>query len=201
MYKVLALFSVVAATLFSACNNESSKTETTEQASMPMQNAAAPADVKMVAHRFQDIDPKQAAAVNAIVQEYLQIKNALVNGKSDEAAQDAKALNTSLINVDKSLFTAQQNEVYEGIAGDLRAKATQIADNAGNIDQQRDAFASLSKQVYELVKAFGAGTTLYQAHCPMFHDGSIWLSNSKEIQNPYYGAKMMDCGTVEEQIQ
>jgi hypothetical protein len=31
--------------------------------------------------------------------------------------------------------------------------------------------------------------------------GAMWLSESKEIKNPYFGDKMMECGSVEEEIQ
>jgi hypothetical protein len=31
--------------------------------------------------------------------------------------------------------------------------------------------------------------------------GAMWLSENKEIKNPYYGEKMMECGTVEEVIE
>jgi hypothetical protein len=29
----------------------------------------------------------------------------------------------------------------------------------------------------------------------------MWLSETKEIKNPYLGQKMPDCGTVEEEIK
>ena len=40
---------------------------------------------------------------------------------------------------------------------------------------------------------------LYHDHCPMAQDnkGAMWLSETKEIRNPYFGDKMMTCGSVE----
>jgi hypothetical protein len=60
-----------------------------------------------------------------------------------------------------------------------------------------------SADVYDLVKAFGAGRPLYHDHCPMYNDnqGAMWLSETREIKNPYYGAEMPACGTVEEIIK
>ncbi len=37
----------------------------------------------------------------------------------------------------------------------------------------------------------------------MYNDGKggIWLSETKEIKNPYLGGKMPKCGTVQKEIQ
>ena len=31
--------------------------------------------------------------------------------------------------------------------------------------------------------------------------GAIWLSETKEIKNPYLGGKMLTCGEVQEEIK
>ena len=61
----------------------------------------------------------------------------------------------------------------------------------------------LSEVVYDLVKNFGGGRPLYHDHCPMARDkqGAMWISEMKEIKNPYFGAEMPACGTVEEVIE
>lgn len=201
MHKLQSIAIVAAIALLSACNNQSSQTSNAEEEMMPMQDMAATTDIKMVAHRFNDLDPKQSSAIKAITRDYLQIKDALVNGNSSDAAQAAGNLSATLKSVDKSLFTAAQNEAYGSIADNMKTAAQQIAGNEGKIDQQRSVFAAMSNHAYELVKAFGAGTTLYHAHCPMYQDGATWLSDSREIQNPFYGDEMMSCGTVQERIQ
>jgi hypothetical protein len=61
----------------------------------------------------------------------------------------------------------------------------------------------LSEDVYDLVKNFGAGQPIYHDHCPMYNEnkGAMWLSEMKEVKNPFYGAEMLTCGTVEEVIK
>jgi len=61
----------------------------------------------------------------------------------------------------------------------------------------------LSKDVYDLVKSFGGGQTLYVANCPMYNKnkGANWLTASKEIKNPYMGTAMLKCGTIKEELQ
>ena len=43
---------------------------------------------------------------------------------------------------------------------------------------------------------------LYLEYCPMANGntGGYWLSNEKEIRNPYFGDKMLKCGSVKETI-
>jgi hypothetical protein len=44
---------------------------------------------------------------------------------------------------------------------------------------------------------------LYHDHCPMYNEkkGCMWLSELKEVKNPYFGAEMPTCGTIEEVIK
>jgi hypothetical protein len=44
---------------------------------------------------------------------------------------------------------------------------------------------------------------LYLEYCPMANnnEGAFWLSNEKQIKNPYFGDMMLTCGSVKETIQ
>ena len=48
-----------------------------------------------------------------------------------------------------------------------------------------------------------ASGTLYIEYCPMANnnEGAFWLSNEKEIKNPYFGEMMLKCGSVKETLQ
>jgi hypothetical protein len=104
---------------------------------------------------------------------------------------------------DKSLLAADQKKVYDGVEASLKENAEHISKSTNDIEHQREHFSNMSEDMYDLVKAFGGGKTIYHDHCPMAKDGkgAMWLSESKEIKNPYFGDKMMNCGTVEEEIQ
>ncbi len=41
--------------------------------------------------------------------------------------------------------------------------------------------------------------TIFVQYCPMAK-GS-WMSNEKQIVNPYYGKSMLDCGSVKSEIK
>lgn len=86
---------------------------------------------------------------------------------------------------------------------DAREHAEHISKNSGNIAHQREHFVILSKDIYDLVKTFGAGQVLYKDFDPMANNGkgASWLSETKEIKNPYMGKAMLNTGTVKEEIK
>jgi hypothetical protein len=146
---------------------------------------------------------KPVVATNEIISNYLQLKNAFTNDNTDEAAKAGKALEAAFKSFDKTALTAEQKKTYEDIESDAREHAEHIGANAGKIAHQREHFDLLSKDMYDLVKALGAGQILYKDFCPMYNDnkGAIWLSETKEIKNPYFGKSMQTCGSVKEELK
>lgn len=72
-----------------------------------------------------------------------------------------------------------------------------------DLQAQRAAYASFNQTLYKSLKAFGTnGDAVYYQHCPMALDnkGGFWLSDSKEIKNPYLGSNMLSCGSTKETI-
>jgi len=210
MKKICFFILAISAITFAACNNSSTKDEPKghdmdNMSKDTSQHATAPAgkEVKTVAVTYSNLDAKAAAAIKEIVDHYLHIKNALANDNGKEAASGAKAMETATFKLDKSLLTAEQKTAYDKIEDAIKENAAQIAKQADNIKNQRSGFVLLSEVVYSLVKDFGAGRPMYHDHCPMARDnqGAMWLSEMKEVKNPYFGAEMPTCGTVEEVIQ
>ncbi|MEO5945860.1 MAG: DUF3347 domain-containing protein [Chitinophagaceae bacterium] len=201
------IFSIVIFTLLTmvSCNNnnQSAKEDHTlmnHDSTMPRQdNKMMDESVKMVSATFSTVDVGVSTYMKSMLQNYLSTKNALIDGNPDKAASSGAAMYKAMKGFDKSLLTAEQKKVYDDIESDLKEHAEHIFKN--KLDDQREHFAMMSKDIYDLVKAFGAGLTLYHDHCPMFQDGSMWLSESKDIRNPYYGENMMTCGTVEEMFK
>lgn len=192
---------------FMACNNGD---KTSKQDDMSKMNAdssknmtADTAQMKEVAPTFSNIDSKLSASLKTVVDHYLHIKNALVNNDGNDAASGGKQMGDAINKVDKSFFTADQKKVYDGFEDDLKEHAEHIGENANNIDHQREHFTMMSEDIYDLVKAFGSGQTLYHDHCPMANDqkGAMWLSETKEVKNPYFGGKMNECVKVMEVIK
>lgn len=160
-------------------------------------------DVKTVAVIYTDVDATAAASIKLIVDHYLHIKNALANDNGDDAADGGKAMVDAVKKMDKSLLTAAQKKAYDEITSELQDHGDHVAKNAKDIKHQRSHFILMSEDMYSLVKTFGAGRPLYHDHCPMANDnkGAMWISEIKEIKNPYFGASMLTCGSVEEVIK
>ena len=80
----------------------------------------------------------------------------------------------------------------------IEEDAKHIVSNV-EIGHQRGHFNRLSNEMFAALKAFKASkATIYQQFCPMAFDdkGAFWLSDKKEIKNPYFGDKMLKCGKV-----
>ncbi|MCA0398841.1 MAG: DUF3347 domain-containing protein [Bacteroidetes bacterium] len=127
--------------------------------------------------------------LNAVYQHYIHLTTALINGNAAEAKIASNAIEVGI------------KEVPGGES--IAANAAKIT-TASDIEAQRAAYSPLSNDFIALVKKSGvAGGELYVDYCPMaLNDkGAYWLSANKEIRNPYFGDKMMNCGEVKETIK
>lgn len=204
MKKIMLPSLAFAFILLTACNSneKASKKDETSTTNADTSKARTPvaSEMKEIAPAFTNVDPKLAASLNAVFDHYFHIKNALVHNDQNEAASGAKAMADVMTKIDKSLFTAEQKKIYDDIEADLKEHADHIGKS--KIDHQRNHFSMMSEDVYDLAKAFGAGRTVYHDHCPMANDnkGAMWLSETKEIKNPYFGGKMNECVNIPEVI-
>lgn len=135
----------------------------------------------------------------AVLNDYLNLKDALVADDNAKAKKLGATLVTSLGNLEASTnFSDAQRGNLKDIIEDAIEHAEHISES--DIDHQREHFKILSKDVIDMVAIAGTKNTLYQQFCPMYDGGSAWLSMSKDIKNPYYGSKMLDCGEVQKEI-
>lgn len=118
-----------------------------------------------------------------MIDSYLALKDALV-GSNVEAAQKSASAFMKLNNRD---------ELIENLS---------IISESQDIEQQRKAFEDVSKSMYTFVKAMGTETVLYKQYCPMAfgNKGAYWLAAEEEVNNPYFGDRMLHCGSVQETI-
>jgi Cu(I)/Ag(I) efflux system membrane fusion protein len=151
----------------------------------------------------QESSAKKSVSVKDIVNSYLQLKNDLVNDNPGDAADAGKAVEEAFKNFSIANLTADQKKVFDDVRNDAVEHAEHIAENKGNIEHQREHFEMLSNDIYDLVKTFDAGQVLYRDFCPMYNKnrGAYWLSETREIQNPYFGKEMLTCGTIKEELK
>ncbi len=140
--------------------------------------------------------------LEALVSEYLKLKDALVATDPEKAAQAAQAFQAALGKVDMSLVQGAAHDFWMDKLNGMRAHADNIA-GTKDVEEQRKQFDFLSILLIETLKAFGTqDTRLYIQHCPMAFDdrGADWISREEQILNPYFGEKMLKCGVVKDTL-
>lgn len=139
-----------------------------------------------------------------VITQYLNLKNALTNDNSSEAATDASGLLTALDNLQIDNLTKSELKTWNKYSKKLKMHAEHISEYAGNIEHQREHFAALSAGMYSVLKTIKGNTNeLYYQYCPMAEDskGAYWISEKSEIVNPYMGQKMSTCGSTKNTIK
>lgn len=155
-----------------ACNNPS--VNTAEEGKETV------AEEAQVSPKFED------AKVNEVYQHYIHLKTALVNEDAKEATAGAEMLATALKDA------GIESKIIKGMVAskDLEGKRAQLS--------------NLSVELADTFKKSKIESgVVYKQYCPMANDnnGGYWLASEKKIQNPYYGSKMMTCGSVKEEIK
>lgn len=148
------------------------------------------------------VDMQEASQLKPVYDNYFALKDALVKTDGVSAAAKASAMLTALDGVQMAKLNNQEHTVWMKVENSLKTDAKRIKENK-DIDNQREYFISLSKTMYELVKAGKPAETVYYQYCPMANDGkgANWLSKESAIKNPYYGSQMLSCGKVVETIK
>lgn len=185
--KVIIIGMAMLSSSFTACSNDqtSAATETKALDTVHNTHSVAPA-------------PQDSASIDPAITEYLKLKNALIAGKSKDAAAAATSLKTALDNLGNGLMSEAEKKAFTNLGDDTKEHAEHIGKASTDLKHQREHFQMLSKDIYDLVKAFGTSQPLYKDYCPMVK--AIWLSEVKPIKNPYYGNSMLTCGEVQETI-
>jgi hypothetical protein len=123
---------------------------------------------------------------------YYGVKDALVATDAAKAKTQAATLTSALNKVDAAKMPTTNKKAL------TTAKTTAIAiSKTTDVAAQRKQFERLSASMITLVKATKPARTNVM-YCPMVK--ASWLSDTKEVKNPYYGSKMLTCGSVKEEI-
>jgi Cu(I)/Ag(I) efflux system membrane fusion protein len=134
--------------------------------------------------------PGDASAEAKLADAYLRLSARLASDDPKGAAAAAAKLGEAA-----GAVSGQQ-------AAQIKAAAGEVAAAAG-IAAQRTAYERASNALIAMVEAAGnpLPRIVYVARCPMAFDnrGARWLQDSTAIRNPYFGASMLTCGSIEAQ--
>lgn len=148
----------------------------------------------LLALPFAKANAETNTSIDKITTSYLDLKNALAADNGKLAEERAKLLLTAFLDKPETGLNADQKKVLNTYLDKLKFDSRHISET-DKIDHQREHFASLSKNMYMLLKGLDANTsTVYVQYCPM--KKSFWLSETESIRNPYYGKQMISCGST-----
>ncbi len=193
----LLLMAFLGAITLNSCG-ETKKENEADDVSMPMQN-----EMHMEGDEMQEMgemgegnldDGAQGdvafnnQSMQAVYNHYMHIKTALVNTNAEEAKSGAKMMTEALQNAG---------------ANEQALNAAQTIAQSNDINEQRTTFQDLSAAMENMLKGELSSGEVYKQYCPMAFEGkgAYWLSSSQEIRNPYYGDKMLKCGSVRDTIK
>lgn len=188
----LILVLVAIFVIFKFCNNKPEKKAVPEEKQAPLsigQNSGA----------FNQ-------SFTALLASYYSLKDAFV-------ASDTAKANTAASTLIKNADSLKVSEIQGDTSGMIKETATVLAQTistSGNaltaeksIEDKRREFEMITDALWSLTRTVQYdGQKVYYQYCPMAFNnkGAYWLSNSREISNPYFGDKMPKCGEVADSL-
>lgn len=149
-----------------------------------------------------EIEEEAKQEMQEVIKHYLSLKDALVQDQFPQAKAANEQLLKVLSGIPMSAFSAEAHKQWMPMQQSM-VKASNGIQQAKNIETGRKEFIELSVRMIAMEKSFSPFEgTLYVQHCPMAdsNKGADWLSTETEILNPYFGASMISCGEVVEEI-
>lgn len=156
-----------------------------------------------VASGRMDISMDFIMQLNSVYDRYIVMKNAFVQSDEKRVKQASQDVLQALNKMDMKLLTGEAMGQWMGLSVNLNNQIKQIT-SSDDLDTQRKAFSIFNDSFYKAVKTFGLmGKTVYYQFCPMFNNskGAYWLSEIKDLRNPYYGDAMLTCGETKETLK
>jgi Cu(I)/Ag(I) efflux system membrane fusion protein len=129
-----------------------------------------------------------------VLNSYSQLKDAFVESDIEKVKIATGVLLKDLEKIKISSLTETQKEHFGSIDVALNA----ILEDA-DLENQRVNFVVLNESIIPVAMNMSTmNPPFYVQKCPMANQnkGALWLSESREIKNPYYGDEMLTCGSV-----
>ncbi len=142
------------------------------------------------------------AQLDQVINAYLELKEGLVEADENATQKYSSALLEALNEVDGDVLEGTAKDFWQEKADFLKQHA-RLCKEASSIAGKRENFIYLSQALIKVVEAFGVSQQpLYVDFCPMADDnkGAYWLSEVKEIRNPFFGEAMLTCGEVRDEL-
>lgn len=190
IHTTFGILSVALALLFCSCTNSEKRNNISDENSTDESRLSV----------LNNTDGAIISQTDATLNTYLYLKDALVDEDSESAAEAGDDLSREMKDFKTDSYDKTDQEKLQKIIEDAAKNAQFISESS--IDVQRHHFETLSQNMIELIDITGTSKKLYLVYCPMSNDdkGVQWLSDYKEIKNPYFGSEMIDCGEIQREF-
>ena len=139
-----------------------------------------------------------SSQLQSVYDAYFLVKDALIKSDAKLTSVKAKDLLTAITAVKMDQLKSNEHTVWMKVVKKLTTDTKNISTST-DLKKQREAFKSVTKSTYDLIKVSKSTDVVYKQYCPMAD--ADWLSKEKAIKNPYYGSSMLTCGNVVETIK
>lgn len=148
------------------------------------------------------VNKQTKTELEGVINAYLLLKDALVNGDVDAADKAIVMMEDQINNVKSESLDGEGLDAWRDHINLYKDKLQEMQ-HATGIEDKRSYFSHISEIMYCTIKSFGLKEgDLFAIYCPMAFDGkgAYWISENREIQNPYFGDKMPKCGEIKEEL-
>lgn len=133
--------------------------------------------------------------LNTLLSSYLGCKKYLVNADTKGAYKSFQEINLII----KKIHRDSPNLITPNLLSNANLLALTT-----DLERQRGFFVTFSTEVIALLsKHYLSEGQYYIQYCPMAKEGqgASWISDSREVRNPYFGDKMLHCGSIQQTVK
>lgn len=137
-----------------------------------------------------------------LLKTYLQLKEALVESSLAQSTSLSNRFTEELENITANELSGEALEFWNARNSALTTASRGIG-AAEDLERQREHFTKLSEEMIKTLVVFGLNNqSIFVDHCPMANsdEGAYWLSDIRNIRNPYFGEAMLSCGEIVKEI-
>ncbi|MEX1270694.1 MAG: DUF3347 domain-containing protein [Balneolaceae bacterium] len=138
--------------------------------------------------------------LETLTEEYLNMKNSLTSDDLESAQNHLQGFSDEVKNSSEMNDHEEHSEQHD-MHHNAMTEAVQQAEQAEDIKAFRLAFKEISEQLITALENQGYEGDLFKQYCPMFEGGTEWISDKEEIENPFYGSQMHNCGETVKEIE
>ena len=166
--------------------------------------AMDPSDKQDETMSFTNIPETFKIQLGELVSNYLKLKDAFVATDETQVKIEAIVVLSGINKIDMTILKGDFHIEWMNLLKPIEDNLNGIINMKG-IDMKRSHFSIVSNKLTEAVDRFGIANNkpVYLEYCPMAFDnkGAFWISENKEIRNPYFGDIMLKCGEVKRELK